>query len=173
MPSYRVKEKISNTSLACAAAAVPGAFVPGIDIAAVGGLWTSMMLTIAGEHGISFDDSPEAFIGSIAAGIGAYWTGSRIITKGLSIAIGFLTAGIGFAIAAVASNVALNAYFSWSLGRKMDEIFAAHGGARAGQEIAVLIIKAVCHIPKWGELSEFIDDTGLSVSKLSDIIENN
>ena len=173
MPSYRVKEKISNTSLACAAAAVPGAFMPGIDLAAVGGLWTSMMITIAKDHNVTFDESPEAFIGSIAAGIGAYWTGSKIITKGLSIAIGFLTAGIGYAVAAVASNVALNAYFSWSLGRKMDDIFAAHGGTRAGREIAVLIVKAVCHIPKWGELSEFIDDTDLSVSKLRDIIENN
>lgn len=168
----RIKEEIANTSIACAVAAVPGAFLPGIDMAAVGGLWTKMMIRIANDHYISFEDSPESFIGTIAAGIGAYWTGSRIINRLLAIAIGVLTVGIGYAVVAVASNVALNAYFTWSLGKKMDQIFAAHGGEKAGKEIAILIIKAVCHIPSPGEISDFINETGLSLSKLKDIINN-
>jgi len=37
MPSYHVEQVIKDTAMKCAVAAVPGAFVPGIDIVAVGG----------------------------------------------------------------------------------------------------------------------------------------
>lgn len=47
MPSYNVNQLIKQTSIKCAMAAVPGAFMPGIDIAAVGGLWAYMMTKIA------------------------------------------------------------------------------------------------------------------------------
>lgn len=47
MPSYNVNKLIKQTSIKCAMAAVPGAFMPGIDIAAVGGLWAYMMTKIA------------------------------------------------------------------------------------------------------------------------------
>ncbi len=54
MPSYNVNQLIKQTSVKCAIAAVPGAFVPGIDIAAVGGLWAYMMTKIAQEHNVTF-----------------------------------------------------------------------------------------------------------------------
>lgn len=34
MPSYHIKKVIKDTSVKCAVAAVPGSFVPGIDILA-------------------------------------------------------------------------------------------------------------------------------------------
>ncbi len=87
MPSYHIKRVIKDTAIKCGIAAVPGAFIPGIDIAAVGGLWVYMMNEIADEHCVTFDEEPIKFIGTIAAGVGSYWTGSKIFSFGLSSAV--------------------------------------------------------------------------------------
>ena len=80
MPSYNVNQLIKQTSIKCAIAAVPGAFMPGIDIAAVGGLWAYMMTKIAQEHSVTFREDPLKFAGTMAAGVGGYWTGSKLFT---------------------------------------------------------------------------------------------
>jgi hypothetical protein len=165
MPSYYIKSVIKDTAVKCAIAAVPGAFVPGIDLAAVGGLWVYMMNKIADEHNITFDEEPIRFVGTIAAGVGAYWTGSKIFTYGIGIVLAFLTFGLGALLIPV-TNVILNAYFTWSVGRRMDAIFSANSGEEAGYEIAKQIIKAVCHVPGKGEFSEFWDEVSLSVDEI-------
>lgn len=165
MPSYHIKQVIKDTAIKCAIAAVPGSFIPGIDIAAVGGLWVYMMNKIADEHYVKFNDEPIKFVGTIAAGVGAYWTGSKIFTWGISAILAFFTFGAGLLLVPI-TNVILNAYFTWSVGRRMDVIFAANSGGEAGYEIAKQIIKAVCHIPSKGEFTEFWDDTCLSISEI-------
>lgn len=165
MPSYHIKQVIKDTAVKCAIAAVPGSFIPGIDIAAVGGLWVYMMNKIADEHYVKFNDEPIKFVGTIAAGVGAYWTGSKIFTWGISAILAFFTFGAGLLLVPI-TNVILNAYFTWSVGRRMDVIFAANNGGEAGYEIAKQIIKAVCHIPSKGEFTEFWDDTCLSISEI-------
>lgn len=165
MPSYYIKGVIKDTAIKCGIAAVPGAFIPGIDIAAVGGFWVYMMNEIADEHYVKFDDEPIKFIGTIAAGVGAYWTGSKIFTWGISAILAAFTFGAGLLLVPI-TNVILNAYFTWSVGRRMDAIFAANSGERAGKEIAKQIIKAVCHIPSAGEFSEFWDDIDVSIDEI-------
>lgn len=165
MPSYHIKQVIKDTAVKCAIAAVPGSFIPGIDIAAVGGLWVYMMNKIADEHYVKFNEEPIKFVGTIAAGVGAYWTGSKIFTWGISAILAFFTFGAGLLLVPI-TNVILNAYFTWSVGRRMDVIFAANSGGEAGYEIAKQIIKAVCHIPSKGEFTEFWDDTCLSISEI-------
>lgn len=165
MPSYHIKQVIKDTAVKCAIAAVPGSFIPGIDIVAVGGLWVYMMNKIADEHYVKFNEEPIKFVGTIAAGVGAYWTGSKIFTWGISAILAFFTFGAGLLLVPI-TNVILNAYFTWSVGRRMDVIFAANSGGEAGYEIAKQIIKAVCHIPSKGEFAEFWDDTCLSISEI-------
>lgn len=165
MPSYHIKQVIKDTAIKCGIAAVPGAFIPGIDVAAVGGFWVYMMNKIADEHYVKFQDEPLKFVGTIAAGVGAYWTGSKIFTWGISAILAIFTAGAGLLLVPI-SNVILNAYFTWSVGRRMDTIFAANSGEEAGYEIAKQIIKAVCHIPSKGEFTEFWNETSLSISEI-------
>lgn len=165
MSSYHVNQVIKDTAVKCAVAAVPGSFVPGIDIVAVGGFWTYMMNQIAKEHNVTFSEDPLKFAGTVAAGVGAYWTGSKIFTWGISIILAFLTAGAGLLLIPI-TNVILNAYFTWSVGHRMDYIFAANSGAAAGVEIGKQIIKAVCHVPSKSEFSEFWDDASLSVAQI-------
>jgi hypothetical protein len=165
MPSYHIKKVIKDTSVKCAIAAVPGAFFPGIDILAVGGLWVYMMNEIADEHDVTFNEEPIKFVGTIAAGVGAYWTGSKFFSYGISLILAFFTLGAGLLLVPV-TNVILNAYFTWTVGRRMDSIFAANNGVEAGGEIAKQIIKAVCHLPSKSEFSEFWDDVSLSISEI-------
>lgn len=124
-----------------------------------------MMNKIADEHYVKFQDEPLKFVGTIAAGVGAYWTGSKIFTWGISAILAIFTAGAGLLLVPI-SNVILNAYFTWSVGRRMDTIFAANSGEEAGYEIAKQIIKAVCHIPSKGEFTEFWNETSLSISEI-------
>jgi len=165
MPSYRIKEVIKDTAVKCAAAAVPCAFFPGIDVAAVGGLWVYMMNKIAQDHHVTFDEEPIKFVGTIAAGVGAYWTGSKIFSWIIGGILALFTFGAGALLIPI-SNVILNGYFTWSVGRRMDAIFAANSGTEAGAEIAMQITKAVCHIPSKDEFSEFWDEAGLSVEEI-------
>lgn len=171
MPSYQIKEVIKDTSVKCAMAAVPGAFFPGIDILAVGSFWVYMMNKIADEHNVTFGEDPLKFAGTIAAGVGAFWTGSKIFTWGISVILALFTMGAGVLLIPV-TNVILNAYFTWSVGRRMDLIFAANSGEEAGIEIAKQIIKAVCHIPDRGEFSEFWGDVSLSIDTIKSWLEH-
>lgn len=48
----------------------------------------------------------------------------------------------------------------------MDAIFAANSGEEAGYEIARQIVKAVCHIPSKNEISEFWEETSMSLDEV-------
>lgn len=165
MSSYYVNSVIRDTAIKCAVAAVPGSFVPGIDVAAVGGFWMYMMSKIAQEHQVTFREDPLKFAGTIAAGVGAYWTGSKIFTWGIGLVLGCLTCGAGLLLIPV-TNVLLNAYFTWSVGKRMDAIFAANSGAEAGFEIGKQVIKAVCHLPGRSEIGEFRQEVALSAEEV-------
>lgn len=165
MPSYNVNKLIKQTSIKCAMAAVPGAFMPGIDIAAVGGLWAYMMTKIAQEHNVTFREDPLKFAGTVAAGVGGYWTGSKLFTWGIGAVLAFFTCGAGLLLIPV-SNVLLNGYFTWTVGRRMDAIFAASSDTEAGVEIGKQIVKAVCHLPSRSEMADFQQDVALSVSEV-------
>lgn len=165
MATVYVKQVIKDTAVKCGIAAVPGAFVPGLDLAAVSGFWVYMMNKIADEHSIRFADEPVKFVGTIAAGVGSYWTGSRIFTKGIAVVLSFFTFGAGLLLVPI-TNVILNTYFTWCVGRRMDSIFSANSGGEAGYEIAKQIVRAVCHIPTKSEFSEFWQETGLTLDQI-------
>lgn len=171
MPSYHVKNVIKSTCRTVAVASVPTAFMPGLDMAVVGGSWAYMINEIADEHCVTFEDDTMKFVGVLASGVGAYWVGTNIINKLLSIAIGVIIPVAGFFIAAPVLNILLNAYFTWSVGKRADKIFADCNNSSAGTEIATLIIKAVCHIPTPGELSDFFDESGLSLRGIKNMLD--
>lgn len=162
MPSYHVKQVIKSTVQQLAVASVPTAFLPGIDTAVVAGYWTYMINKIADEHGVTFKDDTLKFAGVIAAGVGAYWVGTRAINTAVSAVLAVITFSAGV-VAAPVLNVLLNGYFTWSVGKKADKVFSDHSNESAGTEIATLIIKAVCHIPSPGELRDFFNEGGLTL----------
>ncbi len=164
MASYDVKKVINETSLAAAVAALPGAFFPGIDLAVVGGLWLRMMTKIAKDNQVIFSEEPIKFVGTVAAGIGAYWTGSRIFSWGIPIVLAFFTGGISL-LAIPVVNALLNGYFTFAVGRRMDKIFGAISGTDAGMEIAAQVVKAVCHVPTRSEFGEFWDEIGGAIMR--------
>lgn len=155
MPSYTVKRSIVRSCKACAAAAVPGAFVPIIDIGVVGGVWLAMMTDIAEEHHVSFDNSPLHFAGTIAAGIGTYIAGSRLATWGITATLTVFTGGLAIFVLPSAMNAAFTAYYTYSVGMTMDRVFSNIDGSEATDEIAMQILRAVRHVPSISELHEF------------------
>ena len=162
MASYRIKQAIKESAIAAGIAAVPGSFVPGIDIVAVGGSWLYMMNQIADEYNITFEEDATRFIGTIAAAVGGYWTDSKIFTYTTGAILSIFTFGAGVLLIPI-SNVILNMYFTWSVGKKMDLIFASESNTKAGDEVAKLIIKMVCNIPDRSEIKEFWNECGLSL----------
>lgn len=159
MASYYVKGIIKKACAQCAAAAIPGTFYPVADVGLVGASWLYMLSKIADEHNVTFADEPMKFVGTIAAGVGAYWTGGRIFSYAIGLLLAFVTGGMAlFAIPVI--NIILNTYFTWAVGLRMDAIFATYGSSMANMEVAKLIVKSVCHIPSKSEFSEFWREIG-------------
>lgn len=171
MPSYHVKNVIKGTVQKVAVASVPTAFTPGIDTAVVAGFWTYMINEIADEHCVTIKDDTAKFAGVLASGIGAYWVGTTIINKILAAIIGVIIPIYGFFIAAPVLNVFLNGYFTWSVGKKADAIFSDYSNEKAGAEIATLIIKAVCHIPDASEIRDFLNEGGLTIKEIRNMLD--
>lgn len=171
MPSYHIQEVIKKTCRGVAIASVPTAYLPGLDLAVVGGSWAYMINEIAKEHHVTIQGDTGKFVGVLASGIGAYWVGSQIINKVLLGILSLFTFGVAYFVGAPVLNVLLNGYFTWSVGKKCDKIFADTSFSSAGQEIAALIIKAVCHMPTAGEMKDFFSESGLSLKEIKNMVD--
>ena len=130
-----------------------------------------MINEIADEHCVTIKDDTAKFAGVLASGIGAYWVGTTIINKILAAIIGVIIPIYGFFIAAPVLNVFLNGYFTWSVGKKADAIFSDYSNEKAGAEIATLIIKAVCHIPDASEIRDFLNEGGLTIKEIKNMLD--
>lgn len=105
---------IRGSVAAAAGIGVPGAFVPGIDVAAMAGIWTNMIIQIANKAGKPMSrDKAGKFVTAIASGVGGYVGGSLLFTKLLHAIPGV---GTG---AAIGINALLNGIYTYRLGKAL------------------------------------------------------
>jgi hypothetical protein len=106
---------IGGSVVTTAGIAVPGLFVPALDMAGVGATWTVMIGAIAEKS--DREISPETVAKLVAAAVSAvsgYVLGSKILTwLAAPLIMAFPVAGVP---AAVAVNAALNGLFTLRLG---------------------------------------------------------
>ena len=103
---------IEEHAAGAAAIAIPGSFVPVIDVAGVAGIWTNMLVKIAKKSG---QDISHQFIGkfatSVASGVSGYILGSKIFGMLLH-----LIPGVG-TLVYIGINGFLNYMFTYRLGK--------------------------------------------------------
>ena len=106
------EKAIYTASYAAGAAGLPGAFIPTLDVVAVGGTWATMLCVIAKDANRHFDrDTALKFTtGVVTAGAG-YIAGSKLLTFALHLIPGAGTAS------AVGINCLLNFLYTMRLGR--------------------------------------------------------
>lgn len=103
---------IYTAALAAGGAGVPGAFIPALDVAAVGGTWATMLLVIAGDAGRTLDrNTALKFTTAVVTAGAAYIGGSKLLTYLLHLIPGVGTVG------AVSVNCLLNFLYTMRLGR--------------------------------------------------------
>jgi len=108
---------------AAAGIGVPGVFHPGLDEAGTTTIWLTMVTTIAKRQGVDMSAATASkLVAAALAGVSAYWTGSRIMTWALLLILHLLP--IVAIPAAVALNVALNALFTYRLGKACIQHFS-------------------------------------------------
>jgi uncharacterized protein (DUF697 family) len=144
------EKNISKYALAAAAAGVPGAFVVGIDIAAMSGIWTSMTLHIADENNRTMDKHTVAkFIATIAQGLAVYIAGSKI-----GIMLLHLIPGLG-TLSVVAINACLNFIYTNRLGKVIEKEFAKKEfDPSSFSDLAIAVVGMIC---TWPTIDEFVD----------------
>jgi uncharacterized protein (DUF697 family) len=141
---------IIKSAIAAGGAGAPGAFVPGIDIAAISSIWTNMVTCIARETGRKIDNNTVLkFIGAIASGSAAYIGGSKAINWLLN-----LIPGVG-TIAAVGLNCAFNFVYTFRLGKQVAKEFEKSTfDADSLLYFGKSIMKIVFAVPTVSELKE-------------------
>lgn len=106
---------IYTAAFAAAAAGVPGAFIPALDLAVVGGSWVTMLLSISSTCRRQLDyNTALKFTTGVLAGAAAYLGGSKLL---ITIAF-YAFPGLG-TVASVGLNSLLNFIYTCRLGRYM------------------------------------------------------
>jgi uncharacterized protein (DUF697 family) len=116
-------DAIRTAVRAAAAVGVPGYFHPGLDESGMTTIWVAMVTTIAKREGAELNQATAGkLVTSAVAGVSAYTLGSKILTW----AVPLVLPAVAFAAvpAAVALNAALNAVFTYKLGRECERRFA-------------------------------------------------
>jgi len=101
---------------AAAGLGIPGIFHPGLDEAGMGAIWLTMVTTIAKREGAEISAATAAkLVASAVASVSAYSMGSKVLTWALLL----IAHALPFVVipAGVALNVALNALFTYKLGK--------------------------------------------------------
>lgn len=115
----RLEEKyygtVGTAVAAAAGIAVPGLFVPALDMAGVGATWTVMIGSIADKSGQHVSPTSVAKVAAASvSAVSAYMLGSKILTWAATpLILAFPVAGVP---AAVAVNAMLNGLFTLRLG---------------------------------------------------------
>jgi hypothetical protein len=132
---------IRNSVLGAGVIGVPGAFSAGLDVGAMGTLWTTMTVAIAKESGHEVD---AAFASKLAlatlSGVGSYLGGSKVATWAFHLIPGAGT------VAAIALNTTGNAFYTYLLGCALVKMFDEEGfglkdtAALAGQLLSIMAL---------------------------------
>lgn len=149
-PEDAARTAIRTAVRAAAGMGVPGIFSPGLDEAGMTAIWSAMVVTIAKRQGAELSPPTAAkLVASALASVSAYTIGSKILTW----AVLLVGSAAPFATwpAAMAFNAALNAVFTYKLGRKCAQRFADPTFSRAD----VLSIGAsLVPVLSWSEISD-------------------
>jgi len=135
---------------AAAGLGVPGIFHPGLDEAGMSAIWLAMVTTIAKNQGAELSPQTAAkLVAAAVASVSAYSMGSKVLTWALILILHMLP----FAVvpAAVALNAALNALFTYKLGKTCIKRFSSP--KLTPQEIISIGAKIVM-VPTLSEVSE-------------------
>lgn len=136
---------------AASGVAVPGLFVPALDMAGVGATWTTMVAAIAKKSGLSLNTPTTAkIVASSISAVSAYVIGSKILTWAAApLVVALPVAGIP---AVVALNVALNGLFTLRLGVVCSRHFSRAGFSDG--DAARLGISIGTHLLGWPTADE-------------------
>ena len=151
------------------ALSVPCGVVPGSDTPILIGQWTGMIVTLAGlhclEHG--FDErTVMGAMGGVVASLVAFKAGNYALQLAINAILATVTGGLWLfigAAGAVLINALLNGYFTWVIGKKVDQFFSSnHGGGLEG--LARVLVSAIGTGLDVNEFKEFWSGCGLTFS---------
>ena len=108
----KYKQIVEEHSLAAAAAGVPGALLPGLDILSLTGIWTGIVIKISGKSGHDYRSEVliKEFITSVLTGISLY-----VASSGAFIWLLNFIPGVG-TLAAIGINAFINTLFTYRFG---------------------------------------------------------
>ena len=130
--------------------AIPGAGMA--DAAAVGGIWTTLFVSMTGKAGKSLSQSTvKSFVTAVVAGAGTYYIGCKLASWAF-----FLIPVFG-QLGAVAISCLANALFTYRFGYAVQTMID-HNTIDSGNvgEMADIALKKICGFPSVGEMKEII-----------------
>ena len=145
---------IIRKGVAAATAAGPlGAFAGPFDAGAVGGIWTTMLISIAKRSGHSIDGAfASKFVSTVGAGAVAYYGGCKAATW-----LFHLIPGAG-TLAAMGVSSALNAIFTYKFGAAVSELFdKAEFELKDAAGMATSVLGLMCTFPSINEIKDLIN----------------
>jgi len=148
----KYKDIIVGSSQAAAAAAVPGTFVPVLDITAIAGIWANMLIKVAKTSGHDLDFKfASKMATAVAAGFGGYIAGSKLLTYSI-----MLIPGIGL-FGAMGINSILNYMFTYKLGKIAKGLFEKPGfDPGDATDLAKMVLLPLLSIPTFSEIREMV-----------------
>ncbi len=149
----RYRPIVGTAVLGAGAIGVPGAFSTGLDVGAMGTLWSSMIFAIAKESGHPLDMALCTKLAmSVTTGAGTYLSGSKVATWVFHLIPG---AGTG---AAIALNSFGNAFYTYTLGCAFVKLFDEDGfDLKSTAEFASRALSLMACFPTLSTVSDMID----------------
>jgi hypothetical protein len=154
------REIVGAASKAAGLIGVPGAFLFGLDVSVVGGIWAAMVVALGAKSNHKID---KVFAFKLATGVlagtAAYVGGSKI-----AMSLLHLMPGIG-SIGAIGVNSTLNYLFTYRLGHAMSKLFDKGGYDEVDvSALITTVLPLVAGIPNLDEIRDMITLTTESVS---------
>jgi uncharacterized protein (DUF697 family) len=146
------REIVRRGTLSAGAVGVPGAVSFGLDVTAMTGIWTAMLIAIADKSAHRTDKVFAAkVVAGVLAGVGAYLTGSKIAVGLLNLIPGAGT------LAAMGVNSGLNALFTYRFGHAMSSLFdkGTFDTSDAASATAT-VLTVIVGLPSLNEISDFV-----------------
>jgi hypothetical protein len=146
--------KITKTAILAATAAGPlGAFTGPFDGAAVGTIWTTMVVAMVKKSGHELSAGfVSKFVATLGVGVAAYYGGCKLATM-----LFHIIPGAGTLMAMGISSL-MNALFTYKVAAAVSSQlengkFSFHDAHLA----AIAIVQIVCSLPKAGEIRDILD----------------
>ena len=129
------------------------------DLPVVATSWATMLALIAAHHHLHLKDAQLRRIATgVFAGVSAWYLGSKIAQMGIMVAFSVCTFGLAL-LTIGPINGAINAYFTWRIGKTFNEVCESFSEDDVNDKIAsniiTYIIKHVIHVPSLAEIKEF------------------